>query len=248
MNTTRNLYQSIIKQVTASASLIGVFILATGCIDNGNQTLYDQIYCPTDADPSRSAYGARYPFGTSEQNAFWGSLVDDGMTGRLNLIGVWSCPKYTQDPQTTPAVSAPANVWISSGHCVTVDQGGDYLIGVGVDNQARVYIDGELVYENLATNTSPFIRWWLTPLQLNPGIVYVEVEALNLGSLGSFGTEIYGPWDYNSFYYDTDDTNMINLGIDATTNTIFSSLQMIGQPFVLDDAPGVSNYSIDKCM
>lgn len=105
----------------------------------------------------------------------WGD--DDANKGRLNNAGL----EMPEDGK-----------WYGFSKCVDIPSSGVYNIGIAADNQCRLTIDGELIF-NLNTS-SPFCFnfWHVVPITLTSGKHIVEMEAMNDAFTdGAFGAEIY---------------------------------------------------------
>jgi len=152
--------------------------------------------CAGDTDTGYSANGARFTtswlpgtFEIPESGNPAGTCTDPatcvsettGWSGYLGEVGVWACP---------PGVST--NTWIGFSQCVTLPSAGDYLIGIAGDNEVRLSVDGDLVYESVSSLN--FRAWNVGRLTLAAGTHIIEMSGLDHGTKAAFGAEIYGPF------------------------------------------------------
>lgn len=157
--------------------------------------------------------GAGYPTGTGA----------DTIQGPLNRTGLWATT--TMDNQT-----------LGFTQCVTLPENGIYYIGVGVDNYASIYVDGNLVLQMDATamgvywsaNGYPglgpegtFRFWNIYPISLSAGNHVLEVIGTNISGIATLGTEIY----------DTTKAGLISATsyTDLGSSLIFSTKNVIGE-------------------
>ncbi|QDG54807.1 hypothetical protein FIV42_29890 [Persicimonas caeni] len=194
--------------------------------------------CEGDYNGNYSALGAMYPDGTPETNAFFGMTYDDP-SSRLNTVGVWACG------QNGGVGTQPTNEWIGFTKCIDVPADGDYLVGMGADNQIRFSVDGSLIFSKTGSAMENFRRWWMTPISLTAGTHVIELEGRNNGSDASFGAEIYGPFPAGSLNSDA-----AMMAADVENNIIFSTGDLIGQEFQTGQNSGWScpdGYAVSMC-
>ncbi|PWV56695.1 hypothetical protein C7475_1011212 [Chitinophaga sp. S165] len=125
----------------------------------------------------------KYTSSTSTSKSVTALASSSGGCGRLNASGVWLSRDYT-------------NKWIGFNSCLSAPESKTYYIGMGVDNQMRVYIDGKLWKEILSdgTNTESFVKWKVFPCYLPAGNHIITIEAMEIGTHGvswSVGLEVY---------------------------------------------------------
>ncbi len=183
-----------------------------------------------------SAYGwggAQYP----------GGLIDNTLaffTQRLNDIGVWAC-----DNLDTPFIDEPVDEWIGFSVCLDLEEAGDYVVGMASDNRMRFSLNGMLTFVQNTGATANFNYWWMNPIALSSGLNIVELEGRNDGSIAAFGADIYGPFPASSL---TSDASMAAL--DYPANLVWSTLDVIGQPFTNGETSGFScpdGFALNTC-
>jgi hypothetical protein len=133
-------------------------------------------------------------FGTNNQqnaggnitNELWGTSNSSCQNtanggGKLNQTGVW--PDGVGN-----------NIEWSIQVCVTVEENYDTIIGVGVDDNVKIYIDGALWFDLQRPNKptiNPYLTWYLFPVDLSLGTHTIEFRAKSIGGSRSLGAEIY---------------------------------------------------------
>jgi hypothetical protein len=174
---------------------------------------------------------------------FPGGLIDN-LTAffleRLNTIGVWAC-----DSDSSTAGTTPVGEWIGFSACIDIDVPGDYVIGMAADNRMRFRLNGTPFFTMDSYNTLNFNHWWMNPVSLGSGLNIIELEGYNDGLIASFGADIYGPYPAGSL---DDDASMA--GLDYEGNVEWSTLDVIGQPFITGEVSGLScpdGYSLNTC-
>lgn len=182
--------------------------------------------CPIEPFRTYGAYGARYPGGTVEKNAYWGQN-DQDLLGRLNEVGVWGCDA----PGSSTAGHAPVRSWIGFTVCLEVPAPGDYIVGLAGDNRVRMTVDDELLFEQTDDDMKNFKYWHLRSLELDAGSHRIDLEGYNAGSVAAFGAEVSGPFPSGSL---ADDAGMQAADYDG--GLIWSTSDAIGSAFPLGDA------------
>jgi hypothetical protein len=194
--------------------------------------------CRGDINTNYTALGAQYPNGLVETNTFWGDSYNNP-NSRLNTIGVWACNA------SGAGGTQPIDEWIGFSSCIEAPAAGDYLVGMGADNQIRFSVDGNLVFSKTGNSVANFRYWWMTPVTLSAGSHIIELEGRNNGSDAAFGAEIYGPFPAGSL---STDANMA--AADAENNIIFSTGDMLGQNFHTGENSGYicpDGYAVNMC-
>jgi hypothetical protein len=172
-------------------------------------------------------WGARYPSGTisladppvgatDPLNDYWGAGLNDS-NARLQRVGIWACEGGGQQP---------LNEWIGYNYCINAPEAGDYMIGLGADNQMRAWVDGVLVFDRNTSDVANFRYYWIQKLNLTSGPHIVTLEGLNTESQAGFAAEVSGPFPAGSL---VDDAAMIAADFDG--NKIFSTLDALGTEF-----------------
>jgi hypothetical protein len=184
--------------------------------------------CPIAGNWVYGRFGAKYPDGFNARDPYWGQ--DDGfLNGRLNAIGVWEC----LDGGTT-AGHVPIDEWVGFQVCMTNEEDGAYLIGMGADNQFRMVVDGvTLLEKTVPGKTSTFNYWWMQPIELEAGEHIVELWGLNEGSIAAFGAEISGPFDPALL---TDGASMDALP--HASKIVWNTAATVGESFEIGDGVG----------
>ncbi|MBL91427.1 MAG: hypothetical protein CMH56_06385 [Myxococcales bacterium] len=187
-------------------------------------------------------FGAQYPGGTKVRNEYWGESDGPGtVNGRLNEVGIWAC-----NENTGQAGYDPVGEWIGFAHCLNLDGKGDYLVGIAGDNQVRLKLNGETVFEYLENNTAAFNYWWISALHVNSGMNIIEMQGYNAHSVASFGAEIAGPFPFNSL---ENDEAMIAANYED--KIVFSTGVMVGQSFDVGEDSGWTcpdGYALNRCL
>ncbi|MFP4597639.1 MAG: hypothetical protein ACOC9J_05065 [Persicimonas sp.] len=194
--------------------------------------------CEGDDIASYTGHGARYPDGSTQQNAFFGQTWQTS-DGRLNDIGVWACDASGN------GWSNPVDEWIGFSHCLEVPADGDYLVGMAGDNQIRFSVDGNLVFSKTGTSTDNFSYWWMNAVTLTAGTHIIELEGRNNGSYAAFGADIYGPFPAGSL-----SNSAAMAAADVENNILFSTENMLGQAFETGENSGYScpdGYAVNMC-
>ncbi|MEE2756240.1 MAG: hypothetical protein VYA30_06250 [Myxococcota bacterium] len=159
----------------------------------------------------------------------WGpQSPDDQTSGRLNQAGVWACDWQVRDQ----AGFEPFNEWIGFSHCLSTDTPGDYLVGISGDEQARLMVNGQLVFET-PQGIDASRTWYIRRLSLPSGINTIEFHGLNTDSIGAIGGEIIGPFEPGSMA-----TEAAQKAADYENNILFSTRSMVGTQFSLGDMTG----------
>ena len=222
-----------------------------GCIKvtQDEATFNGQRYLVCDADGS-SAYGwggALYqntdgdPTNNNVVDAYWGSTsAADDENGRLNQVGIWAC-----DSETSQVGVSPVDEWIGFSHCLSIDNAGDYLIGIAGDNRVRLKVNGQLIFELDNEQTRNFNYWHMHKVSLTSGVNFIELSGLNDGLIAAFGAEISGP-----FAPGTINTEEAQKTSDYADKIIFSTGDLHGELFDLGEDSGWScpdGASLNTC-
>jgi hypothetical protein len=142
--------------------------------------------------------------------------------GPLNRTGIWAC-----GPDGNPS-----NVWLGFAKQLNITQAKEYYLGIGADNDFRVFVDGNLTYYSLSDgNSENFKLWHIFPLFLSVGNHTLRFEAINYGGPASFGAELYN-------------NTLIQIGAAtgyAGLDTLFSTANMVGQHFTSGDTSCAPN-------
>lgn len=162
-------------------------------------------------------------------NTFWNNISPLTTTdGRLNQVGI----------------SASTTEYVGFSRCIDIVSGGTYYVGLAADNNARFYLNGQLLVNFSGSVADNFKKWSVFPLELKSGKNIIEMEGINdFASSGSFGAEIYAPIDYQTL------TGSTSTGTSGA-NVIFSTASYIGQQWELGTTVGYScpsGYSLDGC-
>lgn len=184
------------------------------------------------------AGGRGAPYGpTSIQNSLWGN--NSALSGRLNNAGLW-----TSAVPDTP----PYDEWIGFSYCLDIPTSDTYFIGVASDNLFRLTLNNQVIVETNGDNFTAttlgmgiafigFSTWSVFPITLNSGLNIIQLESLNqtgpLGNYAAFAAEIYSGSVATLSAYTT--TTQLS------ANTIFSTLDFIGQNIPLSSSGATTN-------
>jgi hypothetical protein len=207
-----------------------------------SETVWD--ICKAFTNPNYSRDGAQYPGGTVVENSFWGEHYND-LDSRLNTVGVWACDPEVHDDGERFPTTEPTGEWIGFSLCLDIPEAGDYILGFASDNQMRFKINGNLIVNYNTNITANFTWWWNQAVTLQSGLNIIEIEGYNQSQAASFGAEFAGPFPANSL---VDDASMI--AADYENNIIFSTIDLVGQPFQLGEESGYScpdGFSLNLC-
>jgi len=191
----------------AEATFHGARLGVCAAADNVSYGKFGALYPNTDGDASNDFV----------QSPYWGQ-EGAAPTGRLNAVGVWAC-----DAATSAAGTAPVGEWIGFSRCLTVEEAGDYLVGIAGDNRVRLKVDGQLVFERDSSSTSNFNYWHIQRLALSSGVHFIELSGLNDGLVAAFGAEISGPFPAGALL-----TEEAMKAADYAGNIVFSTGELAG--------------------
>ncbi len=177
--------------------------------------------------------GVLLPGGTVIGGGFFGDGADGS---RLNTAGVWAC-----GPDGQTAMQPPINEAIGFATCFQLDEPGEYVVGLGGDDNIVASLDGQEIFrQNVA-----YQSWYLVPTVLSGGTHIITLEGVNGGGAGGFAAEIYGPFPPGST---ADDATMA--GLDYGDNVVFTSLDQVGGEFNTGTNSGYScpeGLALDLC-
>ena len=197
--------------------------------------------------------GAVIPVTNQVMSTLWGSWNNcptGSSGGRLNTVGIWA-PGYG------------INEELCFDFCITPTVTKQYLIGIGGDNEVKLYIDNVLtVYLKapvigLNTINVPVTSWHVFPITLTAGTHIITLCGINIGatSPAAFGAEIYDI-DLATFQSTLLDPalgpgNCGNVPADLAPYTLFSTVNMIGLQVPDPNDPGIwecpLGYVLDEC-
>lgn len=166
--------------------------------------------CEGDDLDEYGALGGQFPDGLIVTNSFFGDGFDNP-DGRLNAVGIWSCEPVGRE-------------WIGFSACVVVEEAGEYVLGAAGDDESRLFVDGQPVFSQ--SGQAAFRTWWMTPVQLTPGVHVIEMQGRDSGVAATLGAEIYGPFPAGSTI---DDQTMA--GLDYANNIFWSTGDQLGGVF-----------------
>jgi hypothetical protein len=103
--------------------------------------------------------------------------------GRMNIAGIWLRGAYDKK-------------WVGVNACLKVPETKVYYIGMGADNQCRIYIDDVLTRQslqrpNFSNDAQPFLDWKLFPVSIPAGNHKLTIEAMNMESSHAVAVEVY---------------------------------------------------------
>jgi len=164
----------------------------------------------------------------SSSNSFWfnsGNLTD----GRLNNVGIL--------PIDEPNYAGFA-------HCLNILSGGTYYIGLASDNDCKFTLNGQVIVNFSGSSSFNFKRWSIFPVTLQSGSNIIQMLGSNqVGTLGSFGAEIYYPSSFSTLTGATSTAS-------TEANTIFTTKNYVGKTWELGPNFGYScpsDYSLNTC-
>ncbi len=199
--------------------------------------------CEGSENENFGALGARFPDGSTLPNNFFGDGYSLNNNSRLHAVGIWACGP---DGQST---TNPEDEWIGFSECLSIEEGGAYVVGIAADNFIRAKLNGQTILGLYASNASeqnhPYKHWHMVPVTLTSGANVIELEAMNVGGPAAFGAEIYGPFDPADL---VDDTSM--MALDYQNNIVWSTGDQIGGNFNTGVTSGWScedGYALDLC-
>lgn len=163
-------------------------------------------------------------------HSFFRDGFSSGNGSRLNTIGLWGCDANGNDQS---GQMEPINEWIGFSRCVTVEEDGEYVVGIGADDVMRVRIDGQPIFGPNFLDYVNFRYWWMVPVQLTAGVHIFEMDAMSVTGPAAFAAEIYGPFAPGST---ADDATMAQL--DYENNIIWSTGDQLGSTFDLGTNSG----------
>lgn len=193
----------------------GAQIFAPGYLLNGSGTVAATLTTP------HFWVNGNTPFDAGSRN---------NTDSRMNAAGLWV------DGET----SDPINEWIGFVRRVDVPTARTVYIGMCADNRFRFSLNGTLLVDCPGTinGGNNFNYMNIYPVALAPGPNYIEMWALNNGSVAGFAAEIYDQ-SYASLVASTQLSDL---------NIIFSTSNMFGESFDLGETVGWScpaGYSLD---
>ena len=197
----------------------------------------DSIYCALNIATSSGSCGggrvsSRKPAGGEGTSIIKDSVAsgnnqarDPSFHGPLNRCGIWVC----KPPQALP------NTWLGFSSTFTAPAQKTYYIGIGGDNQYRVYVDDSLVAQNVVPALAENFRvWHLFPITLHAGSHTIIMQGYDYGIKAAFGAEIY-----NDSLPVLDTASSYN-----SLHLIFSTKDMIDQHFQNGDPTCPAGYAM----
>ncbi len=100
--------------------------------------------------------------------------------GPMNRSAIWLC-----------CDSADNGNWWGFTRSISIPSSRQYYLGVGSDNFVRIYLDGNLLFDNSAGDNENFKIWHLLPLSLVAGVHQLKVEARNSEGEKGVAVELY---------------------------------------------------------
>ena len=130
-------------------------------------------------------------------NSFWRNIPANTTDGPMNRNAVWN------------NASIPLLEWIGTDISVFMPQAGTVYIGLGADNVARFWVNGNLIlnmdvaamkvsldaqlpaYTYVNAAQIPFYYWHIFPINLPAGYSSILVQNDNTSASGALGIEVY---------------------------------------------------------
>lgn len=171
--------------------------------------------------------------GTSQFNQSTRNTVDS----RMNVAGIWVQGGHNGNEWV------PQNEYIGFSRKITVTTARTVYVMLCADNDFKVAINGALLIDTHPNNGNigggpNFSFANIYPVPLRAGDNYIEMYAMNAGSVAGFAAEIY----------DVSLPQLLSATNEAQLNIIFSTKDMVGQPFDLGITVGYScpdGWSLD---
>ena len=181
----------------------------------------------------------------------WNNCPTGTSGGRLNTVGIWA-PGFDVDEE------------LCFDFCITPTVTKQYLIGIGGDNEVKLYIDSVLTVHlkapastvaPFATINIPFTSWHVFPVTLTAGTHIITLCGIDFGGSAAFGAEIYDI-DLATFQSTLLNPalgpgNCGNVPADLAPYILFSTVNMIGLQVPNPSEPGIwecpEGYVLDEC-
>lgn len=199
--------------------------------NNGGARVYNSGY-PLSGEGTLAAY-LTVPHFWVNGNFPWDATGRNTVDSRMNAAGVWVAGE----------TSNPLDEWIGFVRRVDTPVAKTVYVAMSADNEFRFSLNGvELVNCHPGGNIaggSNFNFLHIYPVDLVPGPNYIEMWALNSGSVGGFVMEIY----------DNTLAELIAATAIGDLNVLFTTADMDGQPFDLGETIGWScapGYYLDN--
>jgi hypothetical protein len=184
--------------------------------NNGGAFLYDIGYASDGSGPATNLVTPHFwvngdsPFSVSTRNT-----VDS----RMNVAGIWGDG------------TVPYNEFIGFSRIVDTASAKTVYIGMSADNAFKFVVNGVTIVTCANTLGYPNFRYWnIYPVNLIAGTNYIEMYAENFDSVAGFAAEIY----------DITHSNLLLAAVESDLNIIFSTKNIVGQPFDLGATYGWS--------
>lgn len=181
----------------------------------------------------------------------WNNCPTGTSGGRLNTVGIWA-PGFDVDEE------------LCFDFCINPTVTKQYLIGIGGDNEVKLYIDSVLTVHlkapastvaPFATINIPFTSWHVFPVTLTAGTHIITLCGIDFGGSAAFGAEIYDI-DLATFQSTLLNPalgpgNCGNVPADLAPYILFSTVNMIGLQVPNPSEPGIwecpEGYVLDEC-
>jgi hypothetical protein len=136
------------------------------------------------------------------------------------------------------AAYEPFGQWVTLNETFTVPTTKTYYVGLGVDNDIRVLIDGNLVSQKTGGGLANFEIWYIYPITLSAGSHTITIEGKNYSSIALMGVEIYNNTDAQLR------AAKCYSGCANPLNMIFSTRDMIGKTYPISFYTCPAGYSL----
>ncbi|MET0636107.1 MAG: PA14 domain-containing protein [Chitinophagaceae bacterium] len=157
----------------------------------------------------------------------------DSVIGPLNRSGVWLC-----QPGGNTGVFQPLGQWIVLNDSFSVPSTKTYYLGLGVDNDIKVYIDGNLISQKTGSGLPNFEIWYIYPISLTAGSHTIRIEGLNTSGIALMGVEIYNNTEAQLR------AAKCYSGCANSLNMVFSTRDMIGKTYPVSHQGCPIGYSL----
>ena len=195
--------------------------------NNGGAQIFNPGY-PLNGTGTVAAY-LTVPHFWINGNFQWDATGRNFVDGRMNWAGVWEASNPVE--------------WIGFVRRIDTPVAKTVYVAMSADNAFRFSLNGVLLVDcdtasGVITGGSNFNFWNIYPVTLAPGTNYIEMWAKNYGGPAGFAMEIY----------DMTFAQLVAATSQADLVVLFSTHDMVGQPFDLGTGLGWScpaTYSLD---
>ncbi len=162
--------------------------------------------------------------------------------GYLSEVGVWACDVN------------PLNTYLGFSTCLSLPEGGEFLVGIAGDNRVMMRLDGHTIYESVSSLN--FRSWNVLKVAVSSGEHILELFGQNFDGPVAFGAEIWGPFPAGSLTTPAAmrDTYVAAKSAENQPKLVFSTRNLRNSELTFDSSiDGASGYScpedfaLDRC-